>query len=133
MFSAPTARKIESRVLIGEGTIGEAYHDRLGNRTAPVCPATVPHLGGSIAPFLAVDYVVSEVTDEPERGQKIAQHFGLKEKRVEMIVAQDRSEVDYGARVLVEAAFLDELIEGKLRLLFKGALHTRARRCARRG
>ena len=35
MFSAPTARKIESRLLIGEGTIGEAYHDRLGNRTAP--------------------------------------------------------------------------------------------------
>ena len=69
-----------------------------------VCPSTVPHLGGSIAPFLAVDYVVSEVTDEPERGQKIAQHFGLKEKRVEMIVAQDRSEVDYGARVLGEAA-----------------------------
>ena len=48
--------------------------------------------------------MVSEVTDEPERGEKIAQHFGLKQKRVEMIVAQDRSEVDYGARVLVEAA-----------------------------
>ena len=45
MFSAPTARKIESRVLIGEGTIGEAYQ---GERPTcvrnkdPLKPLTVP-------------------------------------------------------------------------------------------